>query len=189
MDLIFAYPGLTLVFVETKRAADSLEEFVCSKGILATSIHGDRSQREREDALQSFRTGRTPILVATDVAARGLDISNVTHVINFDLPRDLDDYVHRIGRTARAGNVGLATSFFNHNNRSLAAPLVALLREAHQDVPTWLEAMSSCSSGAPRRQFGSNGNNSRADSSYTRSDERITAKPTTQQSTYSHKSS
>jgi ATP-dependent RNA helicase DDX3X len=87
--------GLTLVFVETKRGADALEDFLAGNGFHATSIHGDRSQQEREAALRSFRSGRTPILVATDVAARGLDIPHVTHVINFDLPADIDDYVHR----------------------------------------------------------------------------------------------
>ena len=95
--------GLTLVFVETKRCADSLEGYLRDNQFPATSIHGDRSQYEREAALKSFRSGRTPILVATDVAARGLDIPHVTHVINYDLPTDIDDYVHRIGRTGRAG--------------------------------------------------------------------------------------
>ena len=84
-----------MVFVETKRGADALEDFLCGNGFPATSIHGDRSQQEREMALKSFRSGRTPILVATDVAARGLDIPHVTHVINFDLPADIDDYVRR----------------------------------------------------------------------------------------------
>ena len=69
------------------------------EGYPTTSIHGDRTQRDREDALKSFKAGRTPILVATDVASRGLDINNVTHVINYDLPTNIEDYVHRIGRT------------------------------------------------------------------------------------------
>ena len=96
LDLINTVEGLTLVFVETKRGADALEDFLCGNGFPATSIHGDRSQQEREMALKSFRSGRTPILVATDVAARGLDIPHVTHVINFDLPADIDDYVSSI---------------------------------------------------------------------------------------------
>jgi superfamily II DNA/RNA helicase len=85
--------GLTLIFVETKRNADILESFLIKEGIQATSIHGDRSQPEREEALQMFRCGRCPVLVATDVAARGLDIPNVLHVINYDLPNDIDSYV------------------------------------------------------------------------------------------------
>lgn len=98
--------SLILVFVETKKGADSLEEFLYSNGYPVTSIHGDRTQREREDALKSFRSGNTPILVATAVAARGLDIPHVTHVINYDLPSDVEEYVHRIGRTGRMGNLG-----------------------------------------------------------------------------------
>ena len=78
-------------------------------------------------ALRNFRTGRTPILVATDVAARGLDIPHVTHVINFDLPTDIDDYVHRIGRTGRAGKKGLATAFFTDKDAGLAKGLAELL--------------------------------------------------------------
>lgn len=107
-----------------------------------TSIHGDRSQREREDALASFKTGRTPILVATAVAARGLDIPNVKHVINFDLPSDVEEYVHRIGRTGRVGNLGLATSFFNDKNRNMAVDLVELITETNQDLPEWLANIS-----------------------------------------------
>lgn len=97
---------LTLVFVETKKGADSLEDFLQNEGYPVTSIHGDRTQREREEALKNFRTGTTPILVATAVAARGLDIPHVKHVINFDLPSDVEEYVHRIGRTGRMGNLG-----------------------------------------------------------------------------------
>lgn len=98
--------SLTLIFVETKKGADSLEEFLHHEGYPVTSIHGDRTQREREDALRQFRSGNTPILVATAVAARGLDIPHVKHVINFDLPSDVEEYVHRIGRTGRMGNLG-----------------------------------------------------------------------------------
>ena len=134
--------GLTLVFVETKRMADMLSDFLMGNNLPATSIHGDRSQRERETALQTFRTGRTPILVATAVAARGLDIPNVTHVINYDLPSDIDDYVHRIGRTGRAGNTGVSTAFFNRGNRNIVRDLVELLREANQEIPAWLETVA-----------------------------------------------
>ncbi|KAL2917916.1 DEAD-box ATP-dependent RNA helicase [Polyrhizophydium stewartii] len=132
--------NLTLVFVETKRAADMLCDFLIDQQFPATSIHGDRTQREREYALMTFREGKTPVLVATAVAARGLDIPNVTHVINFDLPTEIDDYVHRIGRTGRAGNIGKATSFFNmKQNRGIVKELVEILHEANQEVPDWLE--------------------------------------------------
>lgn len=130
--------GLTLVFVETKKGADALEHCLCVNGFPATCIHGDRTQQEREQALRSFKTGNTPILVATDVAARGLDIPRVAHVVNFDLPNDIDDYVHRIGRTGRAGKMGLATAFFNDSNLSMAKPLADLMQEANQEVPAWL---------------------------------------------------
>nr|GLL31739.1 DEAD-box ATP-dependent RNA helicase 37-like [Ipomoea trifida] len=137
--------ALTLIFVETKKGADSLEHWLYLNGFPATSIHGDRTQQEREYALRSFKSGKTPILVATDVAARGLDIPHVAHVINFDLPNDIDDYVHRIGRTGRAGKTGLATAFFNENNSSIAKPLADLMQEANQEVPAWLSRFAALS--------------------------------------------
>ena len=214
------------MFVETKRAADTIEEFLCSRDFKSTSIHGDRTQGERETALRNFKSQRTPILVATDVAARGLDISNVlyatlhffspslasspllfpipssltrllaakeflclivlslplisslfslsrrnlteytaadakvpkfseqislslihclisflcffffvlmnihSHVINYDMPSDIETYVHRIGRTGRAGNKGVATSLINDKSKNIIPDLVELLQEA-----------------------------------------------------------
>ncbi|KAG0612374.1 hypothetical protein M758_6G022300 [Ceratodon purpureus] len=164
MDLIHAQsaltpPGqqsLTLVFVETKKGADALEDWLCRMGFPATTIHGDRSQQEREHALRSFRTGVTPILVATDVAARGLDIPHVAHVVNFDLPSDIDDYVHRIGRTGRAGKSGVATAFFNEKDQSLARPLSDLMTESNQEVPGWLLNY------ATRASYGGGGRNRRS---------------------------
>uniref|UniRef100_A0ACD5XDG2 Uncharacterized protein n=1 Tax=Avena sativa TaxID=4498 RepID=A0ACD5XDG2_AVESA len=163
MDLIHAQkanavPGkqsLTLVFVETKRGADALENWLYTNGFPATSIHGDRTQQEREYALRSFKSGATPILVATDVAARGLDIPDVAHVINFDLPNDIDDYVHRIGRTGRAGKSGVATAFFNEGNMSIARSLCELMQEANQEVPQWLERYGA------RASFGGGGGRNR----------------------------
>ncbi|GAB1601053.1 putative ATP-dependent RNA helicase Pl10 isoform X1 [Argonauta hians] len=144
LDLLnFAnHNSLTLVFVETKKGADSLEEYLFCEGYPATSIHGDRSQRDREEALRSFRNGEKPILVATAVAARGLDIPNVRHVINFDLPSDIEEYVHRIGRTGRVGNLGVATSFFNEKNKNVVRDLLELLEEAKQEIPPWLESIA-----------------------------------------------
>eukprot|EP00262_Sarcandra_glabra_P012174 TRINITY_DN3086_c0_g2_i1.p1 TRINITY_DN3086_c0_g2~~TRINITY_DN3086_c0_g2_i1.p1 ORF type:complete len:270 (+),score=44.23 TRINITY_DN3086_c0_g2_i1:53-862(+) len=148
--------ALTLVFVETKRGADSLENWLCRNGFPATAIHGDRTQPEREQALRSFKNGVTPIMVATDVAARGLDIPHVAHVVNFDLPKDIDDYVHRIGRTGRAGKSGLATAFFSEGNHPLAKSLVELMQEANQEVPDWLSRY------AERPSYGSGGRNRRS---------------------------
>ncbi|BGP52790.1 hypothetical protein JCM8202_003869 [Rhodotorula sphaerocarpa] len=144
LDILYSIPpgGLTLIFVETKRMADLLEGFLAQNNLPSTSIHGDRSQREREYALETFRSGRTPVMVATAVAARGLDIPNVTHVVNYDLPSDIDDYVHRIGRTGRAGNTGLATAFFNRGNKNIVRDMIELLKEAKQEVPGWLEAVA-----------------------------------------------
>merc|ERR1711871_28925 len=164
-SLVQKVEGLTLVFVETKRNADAIEQFLCRNNFPATSIHGDRSQREREDALRSFKSGHTPILVATDVAARGLDIPNVTHVINYDMPNDSDDYVHRIGRTGRAGHAGLATAFINEKNGNVVRDLVVLLRENKQDIPPWLEQLESAGRyGGGRRGGGYGGGGGRGPS-------------------------
>lgn len=108
--------------------------------------------------MKSFKTGVTPLLVATDVAARGLDIPHVAHVVNFDLPKDIDDYVHRIGRTGRAGKSGLATAFFSDKNMPLAKSLVELMVEAKQEVPPWLtqyaESSSTYGSSGRGRRYG-----------------------------------
>lgn len=130
--------GLAVVFVETKRAADNLELELHGKGVSVTAIHGDRTQTEREEALHAFKTGANPVMVATDVAARGLDIPNVSLVVNFDLPKQLDDYVHRIGRTGRAGRKGTAIAFVNERCAYLS-DLGDLLRNAKQDLPLWFD--------------------------------------------------
>ncbi|KAH3744559.1 DEAD-box ATP-dependent RNA helicase 37 [Pelomyxa schiedti] len=142
VDLLMKHQGLTLIFTETKKAADMLEVFLSREGFAVNSIHGDRTQPEREFALNQFRDHRVTILVATDVCARGLDIPNVTHVINFDMPNDIDSYVHRIGRTGRAGKEGLATSFINEKSRALFRDLYDKLAESSQDIPSWFEDMS-----------------------------------------------
>ncbi|XP_047053648.1 DEAD-box ATP-dependent RNA helicase 52A-like [Lolium rigidum] len=150
---------LTLVFVETKRDADSLRYWLYNKGFPATAIHGDRTQEERESALRSFKSGLTPIMVATDVVARGLDVPNVSHVINYDLPKSIEDYVHRIGRTGRAGNAGSATAFFTEQNHPIAKGLLELMTEAKQNVPGWLEdyAGSGYGGGGGRGSYGGGG--------------------------------
>lgn len=142
IDLLRTDPNaLTLVFVETKRGADELERFLVSENYPAISIHGDKSQNEREEALRSFRNARRPILVATAVAARGLDISNVKFVVNFDLPTDIDEYVHRIGRTGRAGNAGQAISFINEKNKNIAKDLYDIFKETQQEIPEFFTKM------------------------------------------------
>merc|ERR1712098_989081 len=126
----------TLIFVQTKRNADFLATYLSGEGLPTTSIHGDRLQREREEALYDFRVGTMPILVATAVAARGLDIPGVAHVINYDMPDDVNEYVHRIGRL---GNLGKATSFYDaEGDADVAGPLVKMLAAAGTAIPDWL---------------------------------------------------
>ncbi|KAM4808337.1 putative ATP-dependent RNA helicase DDX4 [Rhinophrynus dorsalis] len=133
----------TMVFVSTKKKADFMATLLCQERVRTTSIHGDREQREREKALQDFRSGNCPVIVATSVAARGLDIENVQHVINLDLPKEIEEYVHRIGRTGRCGNTGKAISFFDPDqDRGIASRLVRVLTDAHQVVPVWLEEIA-----------------------------------------------
>jgi superfamily II DNA/RNA helicase len=103
--------GLTMIFTRTKRAADRAAEDLDFRGFAAAAVHGDLGQGARERALRAFRSGKIDVLVATDVAARGLDVSGVTHVINYDCPEDPDTYTHRIGRTGRAGATGVAVTF------------------------------------------------------------------------------
>ncbi|KAF0314552.1 putative ATP-dependent RNA helicase vasa-like [Amphibalanus amphitrite] len=130
----------TLVFVEAKRVADFIASHLCQAGFPTTSIHGDRLQREREEALADFKYGKTPTLIATSVASRGLDIKGVACVVNYDLPKAIDDYVHRIGRTGRVGNTGKAISFYDCDRDSgLAGDLVKILSEAQQEVPDFLQ--------------------------------------------------
>ncbi|CAJ0571419.1 unnamed protein product, partial [Mesorhabditis spiculigera] len=161
MDLLDAggQEALTVVFVETKRGASDLQYYLERNDYGVVAIHGDLKQFEREQNLDMFRSGQANVMVATAVAARGLDIPNVRHVINYDLPNDIDEYVHRIGRTGRVGNIGLATSFFNDKNRNIARDLMDLIVESNQELPDWLERCASDSgryggSGRPQRGRG-----------------------------------
>ena len=133
--------------METKRNCDVLEGRLKASGFPATSIHSNRSQQEREMALADFKAKRTPILVATNVAARGLDIDNVAHVINYDMPKDIDDYIHRIGRTGRAGHTGTATSFVSEYNARVCKELVMILLDGGQECPQWLKSLAAKHSG------------------------------------------
>jgi probable ATP-dependent RNA helicase DDX4 len=132
-----------LVFVQTKRLADFLASYLCQNGFPTTSIHGDRFQQQREEALREFRAGQQTVLIATAVAARGLDIANVKQVINYDLPDEIEEYIHRIGRTGRIGNKGKAISFFSRGrDEQLARALVKTLSDSEQVVPDWLEEVA-----------------------------------------------
>jgi len=109
--LLGAEQGSFLVFVRTKHGADRVARRLTRSGWSATQIHGDRSQSQRNAALRSFSEGRHRVLVATDVAARGIDVANIAHVVNYDLPKEAEDFVHRIGRTGRASAKGIASTF------------------------------------------------------------------------------
>ncbi|XP_010478619.1 PREDICTED: DEAD-box ATP-dependent RNA helicase 5 [Camelina sativa] len=124
-----------LVFALYKVEAERLERFLQQRGWKAVSIHGNKAQTERTRSLSLFKEGSCPLLVATDVAARGLDIPDVEVVINYSFPLTTEDYVHRIGRTGRAGKKGVAHTFFTQLNKGLAGELVNVLREAGQVVP------------------------------------------------------
>eukprot|EP00929_Paragymnodinium_shiwhaense_P084252 TRINITY_DN4502_c0_g4_i1.p1 TRINITY_DN4502_c0_g4~~TRINITY_DN4502_c0_g4_i1.p1 ORF type:complete len:610 (-),score=178.09 TRINITY_DN4502_c0_g4_i1:395-2224(-) len=132
----------TLVFCAMKRTCAWLENHLKRSGFSCAAIHGDMEQREREASLGAFRGGRINILVATDVAARGLDIPAVSHVVNYDLPGNIDDYVHRIGRTGRIGRRGWATAFYvqqgKHANTNILRDLIKILKKANQEVPEFL---------------------------------------------------
>ena len=130
--------GLVLLFVETRKSADILEQSLRRQGFALNAIHGERTQLERESAISNFRHGRIKILVATDVASRGLDIPNVMNVINYDLPTNIESYVHRIGRTGRCGNRGNAYSFINTKNSMIFKDLANLLVESNCEVPSFL---------------------------------------------------
>ncbi|XP_017698882.1 ATP-dependent RNA helicase-like protein DB10 isoform X2 [Phoenix dactylifera] len=144
-----------LIFCSTKRMCDQLARNL-TRQFGASAIHGDKSQGERDRVLSQFRTGRSPILVATDVAARGLDIKDIRVVINYDFPTGVEDYVHRIGRTGRAGATGVAYTFFCDQDSKYAADLVKVLEGADQRVPQELRVMVSRGGyGGKSRRWGS----------------------------------
>ena len=123
-ELNEAERGLTLVFVRTKRGADRLVKRLASNNVKALAMHGDKSQGQRERALANFESGVVDTLVATDVAARGIDVAGITHVINYDIPGTREDYVHRIGRTARAGASGVGVTLVTHEQKRELAGMV-----------------------------------------------------------------
>lgn len=128
-----------LIFTNMKRTADILENHLQQNyNINCIAIHSDKDQEDRNYALKQFRNGSISILLATDVAARGLDIPNVTYVINYDLPNNIDYYIHRIGRTGRAGNHGFAISFYNETCSGIATSLIDKLEESEQEIPDFL---------------------------------------------------
>ncbi|KAI0203302.1 P-loop containing nucleoside triphosphate hydrolase protein [Astrocystis sublimbata] len=136
-------PARTIIFVNNKRMADEVDDFLFHKDLPCTSMHADRTQREREDAMRAFRGGKAPLLITTGVTARGIDVRNVMHVVNFDLPTmdhgGIQEYIHRIGRTGRIGHRGLATSFYTDRDEPMAKLLTMTLTETRQEIPDFLD--------------------------------------------------
>ncbi|XP_077240466.1 DEAD-box ATP-dependent RNA helicase 40-like [Tasmannia lanceolata] len=130
-----------IIFCSTKRLCDQLARSI-GRNFGAAAIHGDKNQGERDWVLNQFRSGKSPILVATDVAARGLDIKDIRVVINYDFPTGIEDYVHRIGRTGRAGATGIAITFFSDQDWKHAADLLKVLEGANQQVPPQLREIA-----------------------------------------------
>ena len=125
-----------IIFCERTSSVDDIYEYLLLKGVESVSIHGGKDQEERNDAIQQFKAGQKDVLIATDIAAKGLDFPAIQHVINYDMPHEIENYVHRIGRTGRAGKTGVATTFINKScDETTLLDLKALLQEAKQRIP------------------------------------------------------
>jgi ATP-dependent RNA helicase RhlE len=149
--------GLTLVFVRTKRGADRLVKKLASSRVEAVAMHGDKSQGQRERALANFEAGVVDTLVATDVAARGIDVAGITHVINYDIPATREDYVHRIGRTARAGASGVGVTLVAHDQARELAGMVGELGLDRELALAGVRAGRGQSNGSQRARTGPRG--------------------------------
>ncbi len=148
--------GRVIVFTRTKHGADKLHRDLDKAGISAAAIHGNKSQNQRERALAAFKSPRPPVLIATDIAARGIDVDHVSHVVNFELPHEPETYVHRIGRTGRAGQTGEAVSFCDHDERPRLQAIERLLRTSipQRNQPPAMPARESGRSESGRSESG-----------------------------------
>lgn len=155
-----------IVFCNTKRMCDEIETYLFKKDFRAAAIHGDKSQSARDSVIRSFKSGRNNILIATDVAARGLDVNDVKLVINYDFPKCVDDYIHRIGRTARGSSTeGFSYTMFTRDDRGVARKLIEVLRQAKQKVSAELAEMAT-QGGSYNRYGGGRNGQSRGGSSW-----------------------
>ena len=142
-----------VIFCEKKGDVDDIHEDLLLKGVEAVSIHGGKDQEERNEAIALYKAGKKDVLVATDIAAKGLDFADIQHVINFDMPSEIENYVHRIGRTGRCGKTGVATTFINKScEETTLLDLKHLLKEAHQRIPPVLMIMDD-----PLESYGAGG--------------------------------
>ncbi|XP_027458679.1 probable ATP-dependent RNA helicase DDX43 isoform X1 [Zalophus californianus] len=131
-----------IVFVSRKAVADHLSSDLILQHVSVESLHGNREQSDREKALENFKTGKVRILIATDLASRGLDILDITHVYNYDFPRNIEEYVHRVGRTGRAGRTGISITLLTRNDWRVAGELINILERAQQSIPEDLVEMA-----------------------------------------------
>ncbi|OBS57462.1 hypothetical protein A6R68_11407 [Neotoma lepida] len=131
-----------IVFVSRKAVADHLSSDLILRHISVESLHGNREQSDREKALENFKTGKVRILIATDLASRGLDVHDITHVYNYDFPRNIEEYVHRVGRTGRAGRTGMSITLITRNDWRVATELINILERANQNIPEELVLMA-----------------------------------------------
>merc|ERR1719188_2324372 len=134
-----------LIFVKTKKSASQMHSTLARAGAPIVCLHGDLDQRDRDHALWAFKQGKAKVLVATDVAQRGLDIKNVAFVVNYDPPANMEDYVHRIGRTGRAGEKGDAFTFLYENDFGPAQNIMKVMKKSGQEIPQDLKDI--CSGG------------------------------------------
>ncbi|WPT13611.1 DEAD-box ATP-dependent RNA helicase 35 [Picochlorum sp. SENEW3] len=142
LDALQKTPPPVLIFAEGKRDVDTIHEFLLVKGVEAVAVHGSKDQEERSWAFDSFKSGKKDVLIATDVASKGLDFPHIEHVINFDMPHEIENYVHRIGRTGRRGQKGVATTFLTAETpESAMLDLKHVLKEAKQHIPAILQTI------------------------------------------------
>lgn len=149
-----------IVFTRTKHGANKVSEILDRSGVTAEAIHGNKSQSARQKALENFRSGRTRVLIATDIAARGIDIDDITHVINFELPNVAETYVHRIGRTARAGASGMAISFCDEEERAYLRDIEKLINKkipVDRDQPFHIDYQGPVRPAPPEQRGGGGG--------------------------------
>lgn len=164
-----------LVFAEKKVTVQSLENKINSWGFSCVSLHGDKEQIDRQAALNQYKSGKVPILVATSVAARGIDVKDIVMVINYDFPRDIKEYIHRIGRTGRQGKDGVALTFIDNSdlsNISMISELIEVLKESKSEIPTFLTSEQSRkdSNGAGNRSWKSGSSTRKYESRFDHSD-------------------
>lgn len=131
-----------LIFVRTKKSVDQVQQYIIKCGVRCVSLHGNKSQMQRDFTLKNFRENRANILVATDLASRGLDVDGIKYVINYDFPNDCEDYIHRIGRTGRSDKKGVAYTLFTPEDARLAGNLIKVMQEAGQDVDSDLQTLA-----------------------------------------------